>query len=661
MSPIGAIIRDAQPVSRVRPESGTESAQRTPTLGLAETPTAHSPTWEELTRWISPRRVVRVDSNGDHTYARVHYVAAGEPQVPYALHLTTTSHRYAHVVFDLDTGRHPDGVGAVWRDADLLLEHLEAQSLEYVVAESGPTGGIHVWVPVSDEDGLDADDVARLARTVAHHLPSLDIGMLTSPAKGAVRPPGAPHRHGGRSRLLHPATADDALSVFDTTANTAARFEALAVALGVKELEEAEAASAEEAAERIDHQAVRLRGRRRPMPDMVRHLLHSDPGADTSAHLGRILPRLALARWSLADVRALVAAEPDAPGLEHLRTRRFGTGRRPRPPEEQQARLEHQWKRAVEFAAGLAPSGDRAERDLSGLRAVAAQALEAEADPSWWTHQAGQSDRRVLLAVHLVALTACVTEVDVDVRRVAQLAGVGKSTAHRALVRLCQDARLTQVAPAEGQRSARYRLLPRDQWISPTHPGGTQVEHAPATDTPQQTPLPTREDLLTRLRERLEIAQHDVWAEHSPTHPRGLGRHVELTYAALADQSAHLDAVDLESVAARTGYSTATTVRHLRILARNGLINPVTLAPTTPAASAMDAAAARLGTQGVRAARERRYTAERAVYAAWLTELERLRAPVALRPRVRPGDRYARTLGGDPDHATQLARHLAAA
>src|SRR5699024_6137794 len=169
--------------------------------------------------------------DGTHTYARTHGVADGEPQdMPYALHLTNDAHRYAHVVFDLDVSR--DGLAGVWRDADTLTGALAEAGLEHVVSRSGPGGGIHVWVPVSAEEGLDPVDVAALARAAARYLPSLDTGALTNPSTGAVRPPGAPHRAGGRADLLHPAAPEDALSVFDTAANTRERFGALAEAFG---------------------------------------------------------------------------------------------------------------------------------------------------------------------------------------------------------------------------------------------------------------------------------------------------------------------------------------------------------------------------------------------------------------------------------------------
>lgn len=615
--------------------------------------------WDELVRWIAPRRVVRVDPDGSHRYADadVRPVAEGEPQAPYALHLTDDAHQFRFVVFDLDSGRHPDGVGAVWRDAEQLMEHLEAQGLEYVVAASGPAGGIHVWVPVSEAKGLDAGEVERLARAAARHLPSLDFGMLCNPARGAVRPPGSPHRAGGRSELRYPISPEAALAVFRTEANTAEAFERLAVALGVEETEPEQAGEVTG----IDEKAMRLRGRRRPMPEMVRHLLGAE-STDASAHLFSIFKRLALARWSRAEVRDLVGVEPDAPGLEHLRTAaRSGMGRRPRRPEERAALLDRQWERAVRSAAATAPSTDRTERDSALPRALAAQALAAVADPVWWSGQAGQCDRRALLAVHLIALTACVVEVDVDVRRLAQTAGISKSTAAQALKRLCWDQRLERTAEGQGQHSHRYRLLPIDQWVFPNEGGRTQGEPTPGGNTPQEGFLPSREDLTARLRDRLEQAQHDVWAEYSPTHPRGLGRHVELTYTVLAELSAHLDTVDLKTLSARTGYSTATTAAHLRALVQYRLIEARTLRPRTPAATAMNRAATRLGTRGVAKSRERRYAAERAVFAAWQDEVARRRTPLALRHRRRRRDRYATRPDGSFDHSAQIARHLVAA
>ena len=590
---------------------------------------------------------------------------AGEPACPYALHLTNTDHRFEFIVFDLDVSR--ESLAGVWRDADTITTLLAEHGLDHMVSRSGPGGGIHVWVPVSGEHGMEAHVVARLARAAERRLPTLDIAPLLNPTTGAVRPPGAPHRAGGRAELLHPLTAEDALLVCDTDTNTVEKFEALAVALGAEKLDIEETTAADTAAERIDPVAVRLRGRRSPMPDMVRHLLDTGPGQDPSAHVARILPRLALARWSLTDVQRLVEeTDPTAPGLEHLRSRRFGTGRRRRPETEQAALLTRQWTKAVAFAARLAPGVERAERDLLALRGIGAAVLEVVAErPELWTEEAGPADQRTLVGVLGVALSACAQdgEVDVDIRRLALATGLGKSTVARALQRLYKDGRLIQVAGAEGTQAARWRLVHPDQWkvVVPGETGGTQGEPAPALPLPPHPEgyLATREDLLHRVKDYLEVVSHEVFTEHSPTHPRGLGRHMARTYAALIDQSSHLYTVDIQALSRSTGHTPARTARHLRILTEHGLIDPHTGLPTD--ATALDEAAIRLGTTGVHAARERRYTAEREAHAAWHAELARLRAPVALRPRTRSADRYARTPNGDPDHAAQLARHLVAA
>ncbi|MEE2051770.1 hypothetical protein [Nocardiopsis tropica] len=616
-------------------------------------------------RWIAPRRIVRIDPDRSHSYGETSRVAAGEPECPYALHLTDADHRFQFVVFDLDTSRHEDGAAAVWRDADTVIGLLDEAGLGHMVVRSGPAGGIHVWVPVSAEEGMDPVEVARLGRAAARRLVTLDVGPLSERGTGAVRPPGAPHRAGGRAELLHPADPSDALTICDTATNTAARFEALATAFGAEEMDAEEEAEAVEREGRIDTAAMRLRGRRRPMPAKVRERLDTDPGTDPSAHLARILPSLALARWSLEDVRALVAAEPGAPGLEHLRSRRFGTGRVPRREDDRRARLVRKWGHALDFAAQLAPVAARVESvedDMVGLRETGAAVLEAVADPGRWTEEAGPADQLTLLAVLYVALKACAPdgEVDVDVRRLALASGFGKSTVARALHRLRRDGRLIQAGDAEGTRAARWRLVHPAQWVDvlPDETGGTQVDHAPATGTPQQTPPPTRAELLERLQARLDLSAHEVWTGHSPTHAPGLGHHLEQTYAALVEHGTHLYTVDPTTVSALTGYSTARTARHLRILAHHGLIDPHSGMPTDTAA--LDAAAVRLGTVGVRAARERRYEAERAAHAAWHEEMARLRAPVALRPRTRPADRYARQ-DGRPAHGAQIARHLATA
>src|SRR5699024_4967345 len=233
------------------------------------------------------------------------------------------------------------------------------------------------------------------------------------------------------------------------------------------------------------------------------------------------------------------------PGWERRRTRQFDRGRRPRKEEDQAAVTERQWRKAVEFAARAAdstPGSARQERDLSELREVAARVLDAAAVPGWWGRQAGPADARTLLAALQVALRCGHLEVDVDVRRLAVAAGLGKSTTARALMRLCEAGRLVLVQASEGTQSARYRLVSPPEWPGqiPHGVAGTQGI-PPLAGSLAESILPSVEELLERVTHRLQVAAHDVWAEHSPTHPHGLGRHLEATYWTLIQQITHLN------------------------------------------------------------------------------------------------------------------------
>src|SRR5690606_28980011 len=226
--------------------------------------------WDELVRWSAPRGRVRLDVARRHAYPRSDeaVVGAEPPAVPFAVYLGDEAGRMRMVVFDLDahTGD-AAAVGRVWADADALLAVLDEAGLDYYVSSSGPSGGVHVWVPVSGEEGLDEALAKRIGAAAKKTLASLDTSCLH--ANGLVRPPGSPHRAGGRAELIHPAHPADALSVVDTENNTPEAFEGLAVLLGADEVGAGEDAQddAAAAAGRIDPVAQRLRGRRVPMPD----------------------------------------------------------------------------------------------------------------------------------------------------------------------------------------------------------------------------------------------------------------------------------------------------------------------------------------------------------------------------------------------------------
>ncbi|MEV7826807.1 hypothetical protein [Microbacterium enclense] len=258
------------------------------------------------------------------------------PERPWAMYLAGTDQRFRFLAFDLDAhgdaaaplrdlDAHGDAAAPL-RDLDVLTGHLVDAGIPFLVCESGPAGGRHVWVGLVES--VDAATVATLNRLVKHLCPSLDLSPLSNPVTGCVRPPGSPHRDGGVSTPL-----TGALDVLTAPQTPAAAIRALVTRLAVL-VDDTEPAESEQ--ERpsgplpVDaHRRLYLPGRRRELPAVSATALRELPaGADASAQLWRVLIGAASARWHHADVAALV---DDAEGLEHVRTRTSPRGRTPRP------------------------------------------------------------------------------------------------------------------------------------------------------------------------------------------------------------------------------------------------------------------------------------------------------------------------------------------
>jgi hypothetical protein len=245
------------------------------------------------------------------------------------------------VGFDLDAGKGP--VGA---DTARLCALLNRARLPHVVCASGPTGGQHVWVALARP--APADEVARLARALARMLPSLDIAPLTNPRTGALRPPGAPHRITGTSRvvagrpqaLLAPTATTDQLRTLAGLAEQAAP---------------PAAATAARALGRDADGRAHLLGERRPLPRAARNALDTPlrEDDDASAVLACVLVGAARARWRFEDMAALLDT---APGLEHARSERAGAGRIRRSRDGALRLLLRQWERACAYLAAAAPA-----------------------------------------------------------------------------------------------------------------------------------------------------------------------------------------------------------------------------------------------------------------------------------------------------------------
>jgi hypothetical protein len=600
--------------------------------------------------------------------------------VPHAVYLADRTGRYRLLCLDLDATAGPDVVA---EDLGRVTELLGDAGARYVVAESGPTGGRHVWLSIPN--GADAERVAELARGLAAILPSLDTGMLCNPAAGCARPPGSPHRRGGVSRLDRRYHPDSAAAVEALQVGNPATLPEMVLALLPPAVRQSAARPAVPGRTyrpvTEDAGVPRLSGERRALSPAVAELVGTRPAnGDHSAHLWRILIGAALARWTRADVEAL-AGHPYAVGLEHLRTRSHRGVRHPRAAGDVAALLARQWERAVERAAELPPAGAEqlgdAETDpqVAEVSAAVAAMLTAAAAVPWrWAMPGGPADELALHAVCLLALACCSVELALDVRRWAELTGCAASTVALAARRLATPdpfrgpAWLAVAEPAAGTRATVWRLLPPATELADNPPattGSNQRENngsepvnrlgkqlPPADDAPEIPPVdlartqgrsprpPTRRPLEVQgLRHKLHsyLASYAAETGHDAWHPAGgLGHHTARTYRALLD-----GADDLDQLACATGYTRSLLREHLRRLAAVGLIEPTTGEHVELGRVHLDAVAARLGTAGAGARRRARHVADREIHAWWLAELEWRRAPKQSKAHVPAGWRPA--------------------
>jgi hypothetical protein len=637
---------------------------------------AHAVTRDELfgvfTAALSPRRRIRVDATGAHSY-HDHPLPEHAPTVPHALYLTDAHLRYRLVVLDLDSARH--GPDAVQDDLRRVRRWLAEAGIDHVVAQSGSPGGRHVWI--GTPEGASASLVAQLALALARLLPTLDHGVLVNPRTGAVRPPGALHRAGGASALDPEAhgrggvvTAAAARQAADTLRRGAsiAALEYLVVSLPHPgHVEPAAPADADARVIVDEHGMPCLAGTRHALSAATQSQLRAPLpiDADASGRLWSVLLGAAVARHRYADVLGWLD-DATITAVEHARSQRHtDSGRRiDRPVSEQHALMRRQWERAVTTASRL-PSSESATTDDIDTRAadvvdtVAAVLAEAAAIPWRWASAAGPADLAVLQALCLMCLRACRIEVDLDVRRWAELAGHSRSTVSRAPPRLSAEDDsgrrwLHRVAPSDGSHAARWRLLWTDPGDSAVDSSGTQGKPAPAVlqavvkakggpaggltarglislvtevtvlDKRGSMSQVARTDLLSQLTEALEHTRNDVWA-----FGKGLGHH-----AARAAWEVRQGATDPHQVATRTGCSSHRTEGYLQALRGTGLLLGQCRLRWT---GRTEQAARRLGVAGLAARRAHEHTVDRELHAWWRDELAwRRRRGKQRRGRGRP-------------------------
>lgn len=659
----------------------------------------------------SPRAAIRVDTPSRaggwlHAY-RERPLPAAAPRGPYAVYLADERGRFRRLCFDLDSKR-----GDTRADLARLRRALEEAGLGYVVAASGSAGGRHVWV--SAQAPLEAALVGAIAEAAAARLSTLDAGMLRNPRTGAARPIGAPHRDGGRSRLLAPADPARAAAALDpgTCGNPGEAFvrllavlDALPAADGVRARVRAGAAPGVEVVR--DRLGPRLPGTPDTALDAETYrLLTRRPEANgVSEALASLLTRLALRRWTWPMVERLLDDRRHREGglLHACSSAGRGTVRVVLPASRAREKLQRQWSRCVAYAATLPLTEDSArwgERFGAAVALVERVQAAADACPGRWAVQAGPADRAALDLLCLLALRAGTTVLDLDVRRAALATGHGRSTMHRALARLAAEGWLDR-REGDGGPAGTHELLD----VTAGHPAfrlGARLGHKEP-----RPPVGERGSVLdSRLSGRLAAGQADVFAYGRATaaHAGGLGHHAGRVYQQLAERVERPGS--LAEVCAGTGYAPRTAARHLSALRDLMVVTRavMTVHHECPACAAVPgercrtaggavlrrraadqhearraaaagragaayyrarpgslvAAAKVLGTHGRLAARARRYAVEQEVYRWWCAEVAWMRAPRPAKPaRGRGCGRgvvpYPRTAAGRGDHHAALA------
>lgn len=425
-------------------------------------------------------RVAAVNEDGStlNSYPPQHITQVTEaaPERPWAIYLTDREHAYRLLCFDLD-GKTPEAAEAAEQDAAALAQLLTDAGLAPVVCQSGPQGGRHIWIALCE--GVSAELVHRLARLAKTLHPTLDLSPIMNPAAGCVRPPGAPHRHGGSSTIID-GELDSLTRPSGTQAAVAAAVERLAQLVNDRAAtERTDTFSADTAQD--DRKHPHIPGTKRPLAPAAAAAMRTNAAeADASAVLWRVLTGAAAAHWHYSDVARVLDT---APGLEHARTRNEDGRRIARRPDERARVLRRQWDRAVAYIASgrkLVGHDDTFDARADAIAAhVLAVQTRADAAPGRWNRGGGPADRRVLDALSILALQALSADVEADTRRLALMAGIGRETARTALLRLSEDGWIIRTSEAEGRNAAHWKIGPHVVIHSNPVDARSQVAHRP--------------------------------------------------------------------------------------------------------------------------------------------------------------------------------------
>ncbi|MGW9159273.1 MarR family transcriptional regulator [Microbacterium sp. NPDC055665] len=530
------------------------------------------------------------------------------PSTPYCIDIADGEGRFWLAPFDLDAKQPEDFEQAV-EDLGVVVRVLRDAGVPYVVCKSSPkpAGGFHVFVPL---DGVELPVMEQLADAAKAVLPSLDHGLLRNAAKGAIRPPGAPHAAGGQSivmegdpnLLLSPTvTAGDLLRVI-------AGFRQLRPAVDPTTPVSMSSAADETAAIAAP---VSLRTHR-PLPAWGEaHMAAPGGGRDPSRNGYMCLLAAAVAGWTLRDVTHAAQAYP---GMEYYRTKHNPSGgpRTPRSRKDTTSRLERQWAKAQERALLYRYAPADTGRDLTELTRMVdvfdGMLTAFRVSPGRWSRdERAFTDSTVMTGLAWLSLRSGKRDVAAALRTIADTTGLPSSSVHRSLKRLQKAGLVACTRESDGPDAAVWRV--QDTFsTSPEHVG----PHHNMTARPPGQVYDARAVLLAELEERVVAGRHDVFTR------AGLGPTARRVYEALRAEDA-----DVELVAERAGLPVGRGRAVLQRLRRYVLARTKAGLWRRPLRDQRARAAKQLGTDGVLARRARRHERERELWAWWQNHLTR--------------------------------------
>ena len=532
-------------------------------------------------------RLYQADKSGkvvNQTRDRV--MPTKQPGRPWAIYLADGM-SYHYLCFDLDQ-HHAESVKQVNADQQLITRLLAQAGIAYLVCQSGPAGGRHIWT--ASLDALDATLVASIAANLSLICPTLDITPLVNPKTGCARPPLSPHRAGGVSTpiegtldtLTMPTTGGEAYVRLENLTSKAAAEHAKQ---NSKPAHKTDHTGQKQTNTRVgsDGDTLYLVGRRRPLSSRTQQLLETPIGSgqDRSSIQYSILLAAALACWHYEDIEAVITK----PGMAHSLSAATGTIY---TAQEARRILKADWNRAVKAAATLPTHAGNSQTWLTRTHATvqAIQAQQAMSKGFDWSHGIAPSARRILMALHLYMLQACQTRVQADIRRLALDTGVSRETARKALTWLTQHNLIHQTGTPSGTQAAEWSLK-----NSSTATKTRSFDQAlPQVNTPPQESIHRRIKLIEHTKNWLATASHDA---HTGT-------------------PAHLNAGNLLANAT----SNLTHAQREQLHAQ------------------LDQQAHRQGTLGIGQKRKETYTAERLAWAWWQAEHTWMTQPASLTTRA---------------------------